>query len=166
MPDAASWRSIAEALASSQCPDSIRRAIDGNPTSADVVRGLTATWPRGEAAISGLEVIPVAVDTHVQRVTEMLGLAEPRNLDDSHRARIQAIWFEAVAQAGSFGAPDGIEGTAAGLDPALWALGKEGCSRCEKSARKIPVGSICDPCVLGRVEGQSVGRIARAVDPW
>lgn len=105
----------------------------------------------GGAQISGIDTIPVAVDTHVQRVTEMLGLVEPRSLDEAHRNRIQSVWFDAVAEAGSFGAPAGIDGTAAGLDSALWALGKEGCSRCERTSQKVPVGPICDLCVLGRL---------------
>lgn len=175
-PDAASWRSIAESLDSKQCPSPIRSAIWGDATSADaLLRSLEATWPHGTpvfpqlsgpkigpmwvrmlaypggAVISGIDTIPVAVDTHVQRVTEMLGLVEPRSLDESHRNRIRLVWFDAVAQAGSFGAPEGIDGTAAGLDPALWALGKEGCSRCERSSQKVPVGPVCDLCVLGRL---------------
>jgi hypothetical protein len=176
MPDTAAWRSVAEALVSAQGPQPIRDAVEGRPASAEQVLGsLAATWPHGTlmfpqlsgpkigpmwvrmlaypggAAIGGLEVIPVAVDTHVQRVTEMLGLVAPRDLDDSHRRRIQSVWFEAVADAGAFGAPAGIDGTAAGLDPALWALGKEGCSRCERAGGKVSVGAICDLCVLGRI---------------
>lgn len=176
MPDTAAWRSIAEALVSPQCPPPIRDAVSGTPTPApSVLRGLEATWPHGTpmfpqlsgpkigpmwvrmlvypggSPISGLDVIPVAVDTHVQRVTEMLGLVAPQPLDDAHRQRIQAVWFAAVEQAGMFGGPAALDGTSAGLDPALWALGRVACSRCESQSRKIVVGAVCELCVLGRV---------------
>jgi len=105
----------------------------------------------GGAPISGIDTIPVAVDTHVQRVTEMLGLVDPRALDDRHRRDIQRVWFDAVAEAGLFGAPPGIDGTAAGIDPALWGVGKVACSQREREQRKVPVGDICELCVLGRV---------------
>jgi hypothetical protein len=105
----------------------------------------------GGANITGIEIIPVAVDTHVQRVTEMLGLVQPHKLDDAHRAAIQAVWFRAAKEAGGYGAPREIDGTAAGIDPALWALGRKGCTRCEAARRKIPVGPVCQMCVLGRV---------------
>jgi hypothetical protein len=107
----------------------------------------------GGTPLTGIEVIPVAVDTHVQRVTEMLGLVPPLELDQVHRKQVQQAWFSAVKSAGGFGAPAAVDGTAAGLDPALWVLGKVGCSRCERQRRKVPIGSICDLCVLGRVNG-------------
>ena len=80
----------------------------------------------GGARITGMEVIPVAVDTHVQRVTEMLGLVAVQALDGRHRTRIQRVWFDAVRLAGRYEGPPGIDGTAAGIDPALWALGRTG----------------------------------------
>ena len=43
----------------------------------------------------------------------MLGLVEPRDLDEGHRQRIQSVWFEAVSSVGSLGAPEGVDGTAA-----------------------------------------------------
>ncbi len=109
------------------------------------------TYPGG-SIIGGMEVIPVAVDTHVQRVTEMLGLVAPQELSDSHRRRIQAVWFEGVRLAGPFGGPESIDGTASALDPALWVLGRNGCSKCERAGRRIEIGSICDVCVLGRLD--------------
>jgi hypothetical protein len=176
MPDAAAWRTIAESLASPTCPSAIRAAIEGVHVDAgEVLAALRSRspdgtplfpqlsgpkigpmWVRmlaypGEAPIRGMRVIPVAVDTHVQRVTEMLGLVEPRVLDDAHRGKVQQVWFEATDDAGSFGAPSAIDGTAAGLDPALWALGRKGCSACERARAKIRLGDLCDLCVLGRV---------------
>ena len=50
-----------------------------------------------------------------------------------------------------FGGPQPIDGTAAALDPALWVLGRKGCSVCEREGRKIEVGSICQLCPLGRI---------------
>lgn len=174
--DSAAWRSIAEAIESKQCPAAISAALDGRSVdAAAVLRAVGTSWPHGTrmfpllsgpkisvmwvrmlafpggALIHRADVIPVAVDTHVQRVTEMLGLVQVRELEDRHRSDIQRVWFEGVSAAGIFGAPEGIDGTAAGIDPALWALGKEGCSRCEQSGRQIPVGPICELCVLGRV---------------
>ena len=105
----------------------------------------------GGAEIGNIDVIPVAVDTHVQRVTEMLGLVTPTKLDDRHRGEIQDVWFEGVRLSGPFGGPPPIDGTAAALDPALWVLGKNGCSACERAGRKIEVGTICELCPLGRV---------------
>jgi hypothetical protein len=175
--DGSAWRIIGESLAASDCPQSVRLAIDGGPVEAGaVLRSLGSVrtggtkrfpllsgpkigpmWVRmmaypGGSDISGMEVVPVAVDTHVQRVTEMLGLVATRKLDDRHRQDIQAVWFEGARMAGPFGGPPGIDGTAAALDPALWVLGKNGCSRCEVDGRKIAIGSICDLCALGRIE--------------
>ena len=174
--DAFAWRVIAESLVSAECPDAISSALGGQSADASEILSavetvrrhgtpmfpllsgpkISAMWVRmlaypGGAPISGIEAIPVAVDTHVQRVTEMLGLVTPRKLDDRHRRDIQRVWFDAVAQAGAFGAPAGIDGTAAGIDPALWAMGKIACARCERDQRKVPVGEVCDVCVLGRV---------------
>jgi endonuclease III len=41
--------------------------------------------------IQGIDVTPVAVDTHVQRATEVLGLVKTRELDDRHRRAIQDV---------------------------------------------------------------------------
>jgi|GEM_PF-1072227 len=178
--DGAAWRLIAEALVSPVCPAPVRQAIDGEEVAADaVLQAVSATWPDGSpmfpllsgpkispmwvrmlvfpggARITCLEIIPVAVDTHVQRVTEMLGLVPVRPLDDAHRTRIQQVWFDAVRLAGLYGGPGSLDGTAAGIDPALWALGRMGCSRCEQQGNKIPVGPICDLCVLGRIPPRS-----------
>ncbi len=105
----------------------------------------------GSADVRGIEVIPVAVDTHVQRVTEMLGLVPVRELNGRHRQEIQDVWFDGVGMSGPFGGPESIDGTAAALDPVLWVLGKNGCSQCEKAGRKIGIGSICQLCPLGRI---------------
>ncbi|MDF1597902.1 MAG: hypothetical protein P1T08_17620 [Acidimicrobiia bacterium] len=176
-PDSDAWQTIAQTLTDTACPGSVIAALNGKPTNAsDLLEALQRKGPQGVprfpllrgpkigplwvrmlacpggADIRGMEVIPVAVDTHVQRVTEMLGLVSPVELSGRHRRDIQQVWFDAVNQAGMFGAPSPIDGTSAGIDPALWALGREGCSNCERAKIKRPIGSICDLCVLGRVE--------------
>lgn len=174
--DAFAWRTVAETLAAADCPDPVRRVIDGDSVDAadllEALRSATAAgtprfpllsgpkigpmwvrfmaWP-GLSPVRGLAVIPVAVDTHVQRVTEMLGLVHTARLDERHRRAVADAWFEAVGLAGDFGAPPELGTTAAALDPALWALGKEGCSRCERAGRLIPVGEVCKMCVGGRL---------------
>jgi len=173
--DSNAWRTIGESLIADDCPQPIRSVVDGGPTRAsDLLASLGAEHPGGTkffpllsgpkigpmwvrmmvypggANVTGMEAIPVAVDTHVQRVTEMLGLVAHKKLDDRHRRDVQDVWFEGVRMAGPFGGPDGIDGTAAAIDPALWVLGKNGCTNCERAGRKIPIGTICDVCPLGR----------------
>lgn len=176
-PDAFAWAVIADTLAGADCPDTVRAVLDGGPVDASALRsalnetlpGGTSKFPLlsgpkigpmwirimaypGGAEVTGVDVIPVAVDTHVQRATEMLGLVSVRSLDDRHRKEIEEVWFRAVRESGPFGGPNGIDGTAAALDPALWVLGKNGCSVCERAMEKRPIGSICELCELGRVE--------------
>ena len=175
--DSFAWRVIAESLVDRSERTAVHRVMAGEPVDAtDLLRDLRAVSPRGTARypllsgpkigplwvrvmaepggapISGIASIPVAVDTHVQRVTEMLGVVPIAELTDSHRSLIETTWFAAVAEAGSFGAPGAIDGTCAGLDPALWVLGKNGCSRCEKQREKLPIGTICDLCPVSRLK--------------
>ena len=100
----------------------------------------------GGAQISRMEAIPVAVDTHVRRVSENLGLANTGGLS-LRRARpvIQSVWRAAAA---GIEGPDGISGSAA-LDPALWFYGKNGCSHCEALGQQAPIGEACGGCRLG-----------------
>ena len=107
----------------------------------------------GGVDVRGIDEIPVAVDTHVQRVTEMLGFVPPQDLNDHHRTAIQQAWFDAVGEAGPYGGPSRVDGTSAGIDPALWALGREGCASCEQGGTKQPISAICELCILGRVHG-------------
>ncbi len=103
----------------------------------------------GEAAISQMETIPVAVDVHVRRVTENLGVTHTHGLalDRSVKGRIQSAWQDAVSIA-DFGGPQGIAGTCAALDPALWLFGARGCSFCEKQHQRIPISRACHSCRL------------------
>ena len=100
----------------------------------------------GGAKITRLEKIQVAVDVHVLRITENLGVASTRGLrSDEERSKVQEAWYEAAAQA-DFGGPSRIAGTCAALDPALWSFGKYGCSHCEKAGVRLPIGRTCDHC--------------------
>jgi len=141
-------------LFANDCPDAISSVISGEPTDAaallqaldrarvggtrrfPLLSGpkIGPTWVRkmsypGRADIQGMDAIPVAVDTHVQRVTEMLGLVRPLEINGRHRRNIQTVWFEGVRMAWPLGDPEPIDGTAAALDRALWVLGRKGCSR-------------------------------------
>ena len=102
----------------------------------------------GGADLDELEAIPVAVDVHVRRVSENLGVTDTRSqsLDDA-RPVIQRAWRAAVAGS-RVGGPSGITGTSAALDPALWFLGKHGCSHCERVGQRVPVSRACHGCQL------------------
>ena len=101
----------------------------------------------GGAVIRHMEAIPVAVDVHVRRVTENLGITDTRGLPLGRevKCRIQSAWEEAVSIA-DFDGPDQISGTCAALDPALWLFGARGCSVCEKRGHQIPISKACDSC--------------------
>ncbi len=69
----------------------------------------------GGAAISQMETIPVAVDMHVRRVTENLGVTDTHGLalDRNVKRRIQSAWQDAVSIA-DFGGPQEIAGNLRG----------------------------------------------------
>ena len=100
----------------------------------------------GGAKVDNMDIVPVAVDVHVRRVTENLGVADTAGLPLG-RAKpiIQQAWKNAVDEA-KFGGPEGIAGTCAALDPALWFYGKHGCGHCKKVRRRVPLGSACRLC--------------------
>lgn len=104
----------------------------------------------GGARITGLETLPVAVDVHVRRVTENLGVTNTQSflVDAQVRRTIQDAWRADLAATRSADGPQGLEGTSAALDPALWFFGKWGCSYCERQAHKIPISGTCDLCRL------------------
>lgn len=78
----------------------------------------------GDARITGLDTLPVAVDVQVRKVTEYLGVTATRGMDlDTARSLIQAAWHREVAEYGAVG-PPGIDGTGDALDPALWFFAK------------------------------------------
>ena len=169
-PDTNAWTAIARSLAGEN-DSPVRRVIErgsgdarellcdlqsrgaGGADRFPFLRGpkIGPMWIRilanpGGARITGMEAIPVAVDTHVRRVSENLGLADTGGLS-LRRARpvIQSVWRTAAA---GIEGPEGISGSAA-LDPALWFYGKNGCSHCEALRRQAPIGEACRGCRLG-----------------
>ena len=147
--DVPAWRRIAESLRSRPLSP-VRRVIDGGVGDAaqlledlrgcdragrplfPLLRGpkIGAMWVRmmaepGGARIGSMDVVPVAVDTHVRRITECLRVTDTRRLSmERARPTIQRFWEKAV-DAVDIGGPDGIAGTCAALDPALWYFGKK-----------------------------------------
>src|SRR4051794_21294051 len=90
----------------------------------------------GGAAIDSLEVLPVAVDVQVRKISEYLAMTETGPLDlEAARPIIQGAWESDVRAAGAVG-PGPLDGTAAALDPALWFYAKWGCTRCEQARRR------------------------------
>ena len=112
---------------------------------------ISALWIRllahpGGAQIASLDSVPVAVDVQVRKVTEYLGVTDTGGLPlDDVRAAIQETWARDVAAHGAAG-PDGLEGTAGALDPALWFYAKWGCTYCFQANRKLPISPLCDEC--------------------
>jgi hypothetical protein len=170
-PDAAAWRIIAESLNDPDAGGVVRLAVrDGRGDARDLLDGLEARspggtdrfpflrgpkvgpmWVRmiaypGAANITSLEILPVAVDVQVRKVTEYLSVTDTGELKlDICRPIIQAAWAKDVADNGAAG-PGELAGTAAALDPALWFWAKWGCTYCERNRRRLPIGSSCDCC--------------------
>lgn len=102
----------------------------------------------GEAKITRMDTVRVAVDVHVRRITENLSVASTRGIPlKEAKLKIQAAWQRAVATADICGPPR-IAGTCAALDPALWSFGKYGCTHCETARRRVPIARACDHCQL------------------
>ena len=167
--DVGAWHNIAITLSTEKdCP--VRRVIDNGVGDArkllpdlrrksngrncfPLLRGdkIGPMWVRmmaapGNAEIANIDIIPVAVDTHVKRVTENLGLTDTRQLSvDRAKKPIQEAWRKAVNVA-PIGGLSGIANTCAALDPALWLFGKHGCAHCEKEKRLIPISDACARC--------------------
>ena len=172
-PDSAAWRVIAETLAArtvaprvlSTIEEGVGHATDlladlqtdsaGGQPSLPFLRGpkVGPMWVRmlaapGGARIEGIAAVPVAVDVQVRRITENLGIANTAGMSlDEARPIIQQAWSDDVRSGGAAGVP-GIDGTCAALDPALWFYAKWGCSYCERSGRRKPIATACDPCLF------------------
>ena len=102
---------------------------------------------QGGARIEGMKDVPVAVDVHVRRVTENLGITDTRESSlEKARPIIQNTWRKAV-QTVDIGGPPGIAGTCAALDPALYFFSKKGCSECKRKKRRKPISPVCNHCV-------------------
>lgn len=97
--DSLAWRTVAESLLSPEAPPEIRTAVfDGVGDAGDLMRAvrpkpwfpllrgpkISVMWIRmlaapGGATISRLELLPVAVDVQVRKVTEYLGVTRTMN---------------------------------------------------------------------------------------
>lgn len=169
--DAAAWRTIAETMSQRDAAPEVYDAVfEGRGDARELLAALQGTtnagsdrfpflrgpkigpmWVRmlahpGGRAITSLEILPVAVDVQVRKVTEYLGVTTTEGLDlEAARPVIQRAWESDIRQNGAVG-PPGIDGTAAALDPALWFYGKWGCTFCERAGRKLPISQACDRC--------------------
>ena len=169
-PDSRAWNVIACNLATAANP--VSRVVDSGRGDAGELLSYLGThshgrprfpmlrgpkigpmWIRmlvapGGAKIDNMEVIPVAVDTHVRRVTRNLGVqgTQAGSIEPS-KQEVQGAWRAAVAATKITG-PQGLADTCAALDPALWFLGKYGCSHCEKVGKPVPVSRACSHCRL------------------
>jgi hypothetical protein len=168
--DSTAWRTIGRTLSNPLSAPAVKRAIvEGRGDARDLLATLQRKtnsgplfpllkgpkigpmWVRmlvcpGNANISSMEIIPVAVDVHVRKATEYLGVSNTRNEDlEDIREKIQQAWFMDVRENGSEG-PGLLANTSSAVDPALWFFGKWGCTHCEKSSRRIPIADVCGSC--------------------
>ena len=169
-PDSSAWNVIAHSLAAGGNP--VSRVVDSGVGNAEellsylrtscggqfrfpLLRGpkIGPMWLRmlvapGGAKIDDRDIIPVAVDVHVRRVTGNLGVLDTQDVSvEKARQVIQDTWRAAVATTRIDG-PPGLTDTCAALDPALWMFGKYGCSHCENMAQRVPIGRACNHCQL------------------
>ncbi|MYI85257.1 MAG: hypothetical protein F4081_00345, partial [Dehalococcoidia bacterium] len=146
-PDAEAWQTIAGSLTK---PGPVMAAINdgmGDATkvfrSLDTVAGGKARFPLlsgpktkslwmrlmvapGKSRLGNLRHIPLAVDVHVRRATERLGVCDTQDAStELARAAIQGEWLD-VADMADIDAPLRLGGSCLALDPALWVLGKYG----------------------------------------
>lgn len=168
-PDSAGWRLIAEALIDEGSPLAVRRVVnDGVGDAAELLAAVRAARPSGQpwfpflsgpkisemwvrllavpggARITSIERLNVAVDVQVRKVSEYLGVTATSGRDlEQIRGVIQDAWRALAAE--TVGPPE-IAGTAAALDPALWFLGKWGCTFCERANRQMPISRACGRC--------------------
>lgn len=168
-PDTRAWQRIAAAMIRPEAPQAFREVIDtGQGTYTALLEALSAVGSSGEpwfpllrgpkislvwirmlaepggANISGLNAMPVAVDAHVRKVTEYLGVTCTGGQSlASARSTIKAAW-QAAADAAV--GPTHLAGTAAALDPAIWFLGKWGCTYCEAEGARSPIAAVCSEC--------------------
>ncbi len=171
--DSNAWRRIAESLLAEPTAPVSRVIHDGVGVADELIATLKSArsaagvdrypmlrgpkigpmWVRmmvypGEARVSRIEHMPIAVDVQVKRATECLGLTDTANLsEDAARAAIQDAWRVLVAKEGAQG-PEGLRGTSAALDPALWYFGRIGCSRCTAVGHQLPISPACKACQL------------------
>ena len=139
-PDSSAWNAIARSLAAGGNP--ISRVVDFGVGNAEELLGYLHTssggqfrfpllrgpkigpmWVRmlaalGGAKIDNIDIIPVAVDVHVRRVTRNLGVLDTQDVSMAKaRQVIQDTWRAAVNTT-RIGGPPGLTDTCAALDPA------------------------------------------------
>lgn len=171
--DVIAWRTISNTLHNNLSPEItnaiyegkgdavvLRREINKINSSGSLfpsLRGqkIGTMWIRimvfpGGSNISSLEKLPVAVDVHIKRISEYMGVCNTHGslITGKVRKIIQELWMKDVINNGSIG-PAGLTNTCAALDPALWFYSKWGCEYCEKEKRKIQISSLCNRCLLG-----------------
>lgn len=177
MLDSAAWRTIAEALMDPASPATVKEAIiDGKGNAQILLNDVTTKtssgqswfpflsgpkvsvmWVRmlaapGDAAISNLDILRVAVDVQVRKVTEYLGITETQGMPlEQVRDIIQDAWHSAAVNAVG---PPALSGTGAALDPALWFFAKWGCTFCERKGRKQPISNLCQSCRFSGATGR------------
>jgi hypothetical protein len=100
----------------------------------------------GGSQITSLDIVPVAVDVQVRKVTEYLGVTDTghQSLDDV-RLLIQETWKRDVLEHGADG-PGQLRNTPGALDPALWFYAKWGCTFCQSADKKRPISAVCAEC--------------------
>jgi len=104
----------------------------------------------GEADITGMEEVSIAVDVQVRKVTENLGVTVTKGRPISEvRELIEAAWKKRAIAEGVDG-PRPLKNTCAALDPALWTYGRVGCTVCEKVGYQLPLTIACGACGLPR----------------
>lgn len=169
--DVYAWRVLAETLQDPTAASASRSAIDDGRSDArelqtelmSVSAGGTPRFPLlggpkvgsmwirllacpGNARIASLEVVPVAVDVQVRKITEYLGVTDTGGLSlDDARPVIAEAWARDVMEHGSAG-PSGLSDTSAALDPALWFYAKWGCTFCLRARRRLPISPVWERC--------------------
>ena len=117
------------------------RTASGEQVRFPMLRGpeIGRMWVRMLGAPGGsrkdeIDIVPVAVDVHVRRVTKSLGVVDTGCMPDREGKRvIQDTWRAAVTRT-RIGSPPRIANTCAALDPDLWFFGKYKRSQLRESA--------------------------------
>lgn len=98
-------------------------------------------------ALKNMALIPIPVDIHIARATQMLVGGSGHLQEKASPERIQAIWFEAAK---------GTDLIALDFDELLWHLSKYGCSRC--LGNYCPMNDQCPVsgfCIVGEAESHA-----------
>jgi hypothetical protein len=176
--DAAAWRTIGEVLNDPDRVPPIYNVIYGTGGSADelleavTLRAgrrrkwklfpnlgglkISPMWVRmlvspGGVPVTNLQALQVAVDIQVHRVTYFLGLTneEPgTTIDEDFTTEVQTAWQQNIEDAVAPAICEPLKGTAGSLDPALWFIGKWGCTFCEERQERVPIAAFCQGCRL------------------